>query len=134
MNIHDKINARALIKEFASISERELKARIQKLKIRSTGQFEQDIRVLGSSGSDGLTVQVFYNYYGIFVQHGLGKGIAYGDQGVSRMIGKGRKPKKWMTGVGHIRNRLAEIYEQEIADGMESAVADSLEKSITFKL
>lgn len=134
MNIHDKINARAMIKEFSRIGETEMKARINKLKIRSTGDFERDVKVLGNAGSDGLTVQVFYNYYGIFTQYGLGKGISMGDQGVSRMVGGGRKQKKWMTGIGHMRNRLGELYSQSLADGMEQSIAGSIQKSITLKL
>lgn len=122
MTIHDKINARQFIKDFAGISEKELKARINKLKIRDTGDFESSLRILGKSAQNGLSVEITYNYYAIFSQYGLGKGVSMGDQGVNRLIGGGRKAKPWMKGVGHIRSRLGELYAQEMADGFTKAV------------
>lgn len=132
MTIHDKINARAFIKSFAGISEKELKARINKLKIRDSGDFENSIKVLGKDSGNTLSVEITYLWYGIFAQYGLGKGISMGDQGVARMVGGGRKQKKWMRGVGHIRNRLGEMYAQELADGYEKAIPGTTKINLKF--
>lgn len=134
MTIHEKINAKALIQDFARISQSELQTRVNKLGIKVTGDFESSIRIIGKAASEGLTVEIFYNYYGIFSQYGLGRGIQMGDQGVARMIGGGRKQKKWMTGIGHIRKRLGEIYARDMADGMQQNIADSIQKKVTLKL
>ena len=134
MNIHDKINIRALIAEYPRIGTEEFKARFRKLKIGDTGGLESNFRMTGKLEGNSAVVEIFYRYYGDFVHQGVGRGVSLEDVGIARMVGGGRKKKPWKKGIGHTRYRLAELYQEKLGEGLEQTVKDSMDKKLEYKL
>lgn len=133
MNIHDKINLRGLIAEFPKISEKEFGARLRKLKIGDSGEFEQSLRITGKLSGTSAVMEIVYRYYGDFVHMGVGRGVSEGDVGVQRMVGGGRKKKPWKKGIAHMRYRLGELYQEKAGDALEEGIKDSMDKKYTLK-
>jgi hypothetical protein len=134
MNIHDKINLRGLVSDFPKIGEKEFGNRFRKLKIGDTGELENTLRIMGKLSGSSVIMELTYRYYGDFSHLGVGKGVTQADVGVQRMVGGGRKKKPWKKGIGHMRYRLGELYQEQLGDGLESFVKDSMDKKISFKM
>lgn len=134
MNIHDAINARALVADFAKIGRKEFVSRFRKLKIGYTYDFEHSFLMSGRATSDSLVVEIYYNYYADFTHLGVGNGVSKEDRNIQKLVGGGRKAKKWKKGLAHTNHRLAEIYQTELANGITETISGSLQKKIVFNL
>lgn len=87
------------------ITVERLKGNIKKLKIGDSGELERSIKgfVHQEAGGDVKKVELFYSWYGMFVDMGVGKGTKQGqqrDNATERKLlgtkrGKSRQPKPW---------------------------------------
>ncbi len=134
LNIHQKINLRALAREFPPIAKKEMGDRFRKLKIGQTGELQNTMTYRGKLLVNGVLLEIDYWYYGIFTALGVGKGMSQGDVAVARLVGSGRKRRNWMVGVGHARHRLGELYSQIAADEISQHVNGTYDRTLRFKL
>lgn len=134
LNIHEKINFRALAKEFPEIAKKEMTDRFRKLKIGATGALLDDMSFRGKVLVNGVMVEIDYWYYGMFVDMGVGNGISLGDVTVARMIGAGRRKKNWTRKLAAFRHRLGELYTQIAADEVTQHVNQSYDRTLRFRL
>jgi hypothetical protein len=134
MNIHDKINMRALAKEFPVIAKKEMVERFRKLKIGQSGDLLDGMSFRGKVLVNGVMVEIDYLYYGLFPDLGVGNGISAGDVSVSKLIGSGRKRKNWTRGLAAMRHRLGELYQQIAVEEVSQHVNQSYDRTIRFRL
>jgi len=134
INIHDKINIRALAKEFPEIAKKEMGERFRTLKIGVTGDLLNGMNFRGKVLVNGLMVEIDYLYYGMYTDRGLGKGITGGDVAVARLIGSGRKKKNWTRKLAGFRHRLGELYTEIAADQISHHVNQSFDRTLRFRL
>ncbi|AWW32451.1 hypothetical protein DN752_21150 [Echinicola strongylocentroti] len=133
-NIHQKINIRALAKEFPKVADKQFQERFRKLKIGVTGELMNSMGFRGSVLVDGVMVEIDYFYYGIFTAYGVGNGISLEDVNVTRLIGSGRKKKNWLKGLAHMRHRLGELYTKVVADELSQYVNESYDRTLRFRV
>jgi hypothetical protein len=134
MNIHDKINMRALAAEFPVIAKKEMVERFRKLKIGQSGDLLDGMSFRGKVLVNGVMVEIDYLYYGLFPDLGVGNGISAGDVSVSKLIGSGRKRKNWTRGLAAMRHRLGELYQQIAVEEVSQHVNQSYDRTIRFRL
>lgn len=134
LNIHQKINIRALAKEFPEIGRKEMGERFRRLKIGQSGDLLNDMSFRGKVLVNGVMLEIDYYYYGQFVDMGVGKGITLDDVSVAKLVGSGRKRKNWTRGLAHMRHRLGELYTEIAADEISQHVNQSYDRTIRFKL
>ena len=133
MNIHDKINIRALAREFPIIGRKEMQERFRKLKIGQSGDLMNQMDFRGKVLVDGLMIEIDYLYYGIFPDRGVGNGISQDDVSISRLIGSGRKKKNWTRGLAAMRHRLGELYSEIVTEEISQHVNQSYDRTIRFR-
>lgn len=114
--------------KWLEIAIKEIRNKIQKLKIGSTGDLYSSISgsIQELSGGDSYKAEILYNYYGIFPDMGVGKGQEMGDQAVNKLAGGGRKKKPWTKEIAHQAHRFGELMGKEFANKGAKAVGDSL--------
>ena len=134
MNIHDKINMRALAAEFPVIAKKEMVERFRKLKIGQSGDLLDGMSFRGKVLVNGVMVEIDYLYYGMFPDLGVGNGIKMEDVSVSKLIGSGRKRKNWTRGLAAMRHRLGELYQQIAVEEVSHHVNQSYDRTIRFRL
>jgi hypothetical protein len=134
LNIHQKINLRALAKEFPVIAKKEMAERFRKLKIGQSGLLLNDMSFRGKVLVNGIVVEIDYWYYGVFVDLGVGKGISLDDVTIARMVGSGRRKKNWTRKLAAFRHRLGELYTDIAAEEIAQHANQSLDRTLRFKL
>jgi hypothetical protein len=127
LSINQKINLRGLVEEFPRIGLKEFRQRFRKLKIGDTGNFESSFQVHSAiKGNYSVVLTISYAHYGDFVHYGVGKGITRGDNTIRRLVGSGRKAKKWKKGVSHMKYRLGELYAEVSGKDMSEKVLNMI--------
>lgn len=134
LNIHQKINIRALAKEFPLIGKKEMADRFQKLRIGQSGDLLNQMDFRGKVLVNGVMLEIDYLFYGMFPDMGVGNGITLDDVTVARLVGSGRKKKNWTRKLAHFRHRLGELYSQVAADEISQHVNQSYDRTLRFKL
>lgn len=134
LNIHQKINIRALAKEFPEIGRKEMVDRFRKLKIGATGELLDSMSFRGKVLVNGVMVEIDYQYYGIFTDLAVGRGQSMDDGDVAKLVGGGRKRKNWTRKLSAMRHRLGELYTQVAADEISQHVNQSYDRTLRFKL
>lgn len=117
------------------IAVQEIKDKINKLKVRDTGALFNSVHgsIQEISGGDAYKASLLYNYYGIFPDMGVGKGIQKGDANVGKLLGFKRKAKPWTREIAAQRHRFKEVMTTAYADEAIKSVEGSLLKKIEFK-
>lgn len=121
-----KLSERQIAQAWAQITVKLWRKNLSRLKIgkHSSGQLFRSFhyKVIGSAGGDIQRIEFAFNYYGKFVDMGVGRGTRLGDQPMSRtkrmfagkFLGAGRVPKKWYSKTFFAESqRLAEILQKE---------------------
>ena len=134
LNIHQKINIRALAKEFPIIGKKEMADRFQKLRIGQSGDLLNEMNFRGKVLVNGVMLEIDYLFYGQFIDMGVGRGMAFEDVAVAKLVGSGRKKKNWTRKLAHFRHRLGELYTQVAADEISQHVNQSYDRTLRFKL
>ncbi|MEM8564951.1 MAG: hypothetical protein AAGF85_00725 [Bacteroidota bacterium] len=113
-----------------------IQQRLQRLRVEDTGDLIRSIHgnIQELSGGDSIKAELLYNYYGIFPDMGVGKGIQRGDATVAKLVGSGRRRKPWTREIAAQRHRFIELMQIEFADEVTQNVADSLLKKIVINL
>ncbi len=92
---------------WAKITVERLKEQLIKKNIGVTGKLMQSLayNIIRNAEGDVSKAQVMFNYYGRFVDMGVGKGVKIGDRKelnnvnsrVAEAMQKHRRPKKWYS-------------------------------------
>lgn len=92
-------------------------------------------KVIGSAGGDIQRIEFAFNYYGKFVDMGVGRGTRLGDQPMSgtkrrfadKFPGAGRVPKKWYSKTFYAESqRLAEILQKEYGRRGQLVISENI--------
>jgi hypothetical protein len=129
-----------IVDEWAKILVERLKKKLSKFKISYSDSLRRSIRtdIMRGVGGDIERVQLLYNYYGAFVDMGVGRGQKIGDvKETGKMLrivgGKGRKPKKWysVTMTAEV-NTLADLMMKYYSDKTKTVVLKELPTQINL--
>jgi hypothetical protein len=129
-----------IVEEWAYILEERLKKKLSKFKISYSNSLHNSIRtdLIRAVNGQVERVQLLYNYYGAFVDMGVGRGQKIGDvKETGKMLrivgGKGRKPKKWYSvTITAECNTLADLMMKHYADKSKTVVMRELPTKINL--
>lgn len=127
--------------EFLSVLIDRWRKNIKKYNIGHEGDLDASF-TQRTSGSAGLVKgRAGFNYYGRFVDMGVGKGVKLAETGgrmtltTTRHGSRGRRPKPWFSQTwGHERRRLGEIYQKYVSDELLNYTTAALEGSVKINL
>jgi len=137
-----KLSEREIAEAWAKITIIKWKKKIASNRIGDTGSLLRSFKynVLASAQGNVLKITLIFEYYGRFVDMGVGKGVKIGDvkeSAVSRklsgkMLGNRRRPKKWYSKTFHAEvMKLSEIFAKEYGHRGVVAITENLsDKSI----
>ncbi|MEI6683763.1 MAG: hypothetical protein WCO44_14090, partial [Bacteroidota bacterium] len=118
------------------------KKKLASNKIGDTGTLLKSFKynVLASAQGNVLKITLLFEYYGRFVDMGVGKGVKIGDVKESatsrrlsgKMLGNRRRPKKWYSKTFHAEvMKLSEIFAKEYGHKGVMAITENVsDKSI----
>lgn len=115
----ENLNIKLTLKAWADITIDKWEQKIQTLKISYTHQLIESFanEVIANAGGDAARIEFAFNYYGKFVDMGVGKGVKIEDIG---MVQTTRRPKKWysktfFTEITKLKYILAEKFARKAA-------------------
>lgn len=112
------------------IAIKEIRAKIKKLRIGQTGELYRSIEGDVSPRPNGYRAELYYRYYGIFPDMGVGKGVPKDEVRLQRTLGGRRKPKRWTREVAHQGHRFGDVLGKQLADTTIQNVSKSLNRKI----
>jgi hypothetical protein len=129
-----------VVEEWAKILDERLKKKLSKFKISYSDSLRNSIRtdIIKAVGGQVDRVNLLYNYYGAFVDMGVGRGQRIGDvKETGKMLrivgGKGRKPKKWYSvTIAAECNTLADLMMKYYADKSKTVLFRELPTKINL--
>lgn len=106
----------------------------QTWKAMHSGDLDDSFSSRITKGSSKVSGRVMFNFYGRFVDMGVGKGKTLVESQTGRALLRGRtpnritrKPKPWFTNVmAAERHRLAEVVAENVAEATTASVANAL--------
>ena len=137
-----KLSEREIAQAWAKITIIKWKKKLASNRIGDTGTLLKSFKynVLASARGNVLKITLLFEYYGRFVDMGVGKGVKIGDVKESatlrtlsgRMLGNRRRPKKWYSKTFHAEvMKLSEIFAKEYGHKGVVAITENLsDKSI----
>ena len=137
-----KLSEREIAQAWAKITIIKWKKKLASNRIGNTGTLLRSFKynVLASAGGNVLKITLLFEYYGRFVDMGVGKGVKIGDVKESaasrklsgKMLGNRRRPKKWYSKTFHAEvMKLSEIFAKEYGYKGVVAITENLsDKSI----
>ena len=137
-----KLSEREIAEAWAKITIIKWKKKLASNKIGDTGTLLKSFKynVLASAQGNVLKITLLFEYYGSFVDMGVGKGVKIGDVKESaasrklsgKMLGNRRRPKKWYSKTFHAEvMKLSEIFAKEYGHRGVVAITENLsDKSI----
>ncbi len=141
-SIQPKLSEREIAEAWAKITIIKWKKKLTSNRIGDTGTLLRSFKynVLASAQGDVLKITLLFEYYGRFVDMGVGKGVKIGDVKESaasrklsgKMLGNRRRPKKWYSKTFHAEvMKLSEIFAKEYGHRGVVAITENLsDKSI----
>jgi hypothetical protein len=136
------LSEREIAQAWAKITIIKWKKKLASNKIGDTGTLLKSFKynVLASAQGNVLKITLLFEYYGRFVDMGVGKGVKIGDVKESatsrklsgKMLGNRRRPKKWYSKTFHAEvMKLSEIFAKEYGHRGVIAITESVsDKSI----
>ena len=134
-----KLSERDIAEAWAKITIQLWRKNMSRMKIgqNSSGDLYRSFKfkVIAASGGNVDRIEFAFNYYGKFLDMGVGKGTKLGDRPVSKgsrvladkMLGSVRKPKKWYSrtfyGEAH---RLFEILQKEYGRKAQVVISENI--------
>jgi hypothetical protein len=127
---------------WAKITILKWKRKMARMNVSHSGTLLNSFKynVLASAQGDVLKVTFLFEYYGRFVDMGVGKGVKIGDIKESltsrklsgKMLGNRRRPKKWYSKTFHAEvMKLSELFAKEYGHRGVLAITESVsDKSI----
>ena len=137
-----KLSEREIAEAWAKITIIKWKKKLASNKIGDTGTLLKSFKynVLASAQGNVLKITLLFEYYGRFVDMGVGKGVKIGDVKESaasrklfgKMLGNRRRPKKWYSKTFHAEvMKLSEIFAKEYGHRGVIAITENVsDKSI----
>jgi len=137
-----KLSEREIAESWAKITIIKWKKKLASNKIGDTGTLFKSFKynVLASAQGNVLKITLLFEYYGRFVDMGVGKGVKIGDVKESaasrklsgKMLGNRRRSKKWYSQTFHAEvMKLSEIFAKEYGHRGVVAITENLsDKSI----
>jgi len=137
-----KLTEREIAEAWAKITIIKWKEKLASNKIGDAGTLLKSFKynVLASAQGNVLKISLLFEYYGRFVDMGVGKGVKIGDVKESaasrklsgKMLGNRRRPKKWYSKTFHAEvMKLSEIFAKEYGHRGVLAITENLsDKSI----
>ena len=120
----DNENLRLTIEAWAEIVIKIWEDKLRKRKIIHTGELFNSFvyHIYANAGGDPERIIFAFNYYGRFVDMGVGKGVKYDDKGIMK-----RKNKPWFSATFdyHVE-QLTSILEEKYALKISSAIVNTL--------
>jgi len=128
-----------VVDEWASANVKALKTQIQKRNIGATHKLLASLAYNIVRASDGNVskAQIMFNYYGRFVDMGVGRGVKIGDVKEVRSVHaralnalNARRPKKWYSkpmaaGVNSLSELLAHHFGRQAVHTIESQISNA---------
>lgn len=110
-----------MVKRWAEFTLLKIHERIKKLKVHDTGTLQASINAVVKETSKGDTqlIRFFHEFYGAFVEWGVGRGVSVKskkeDYQYYKTLGnKGRRPRPWGGRIlWYQEKRLAELASEE---------------------
>jgi hypothetical protein len=132
-----KLSEREIAKAWAKITIIKWKKKIASNRIGDTATLLRSFKynVLASAQGNVLKITLLFEYYGRFVDMGVGKGVKIGDVKESaasrklsgKMLGNRRRPKKWYSKTFHAEvMKLSEIFAKEYGHRGVVAITENL--------
>jgi hypothetical protein len=120
-----------VMRAFLPIFKERLKRNIHDLNIGHEGDLDDSFKIATNKGSSKVTGSLKFNFYGRFVDMGVGKGTTLTERQTGRSLRDGRrgintkrKPKPWFSPQYlHETQRLPEIMNNILADIATGAVS-----------
>ena len=137
-----KLSEREIAEAWAKITIIKWKKKLASNKIGDSGTLLKSFKynVIASAQGNVLKISLIFEYYGRFVDMGVGKGVKIGDVKESaasrklsgKMLGNRRLPKKWYSKTFHAEvMKLSEIFAKEYGHRGVVAITENLsDKSI----
>ena len=137
------LSEREIAEAWAKITIIKWKKKIASNKIGDTGTLLKSFKfnVLASAQGNVLKITLLFEYYGRFVDMGVGRGVKIGDVKESatsrrlsgKMLGNRRRPKRWYSKTFHAEvMKLSEIFAKEYGHRGVIAITENVsDKSIT---
>jgi len=141
-NLQPKLSEHEIAQAWAKITIIKWKKKLVSNRICDTGTLLKSFKynVLGSAQGNVLKITLLFEYYGRFVDMGVGKGVKIGDVKESatsrrlsgKMLGNRRRPKKWYSKTFHAEvMKLSEIFAKEYGHRGVLAITENVsDKSI----
>ena len=137
-----KLTEREIAEAWAKITIKLWRKNMSRLKVgqNSSGNLYRNFKfqVIAASGGNVNRIEFAFNYYGKFLDMGVGKGTKIGDRPVSkrsrvlgdRMLGGVRKPKKWYSRTFYGESqRLFEILQKEYGRKAQVIISENINDS-----
>jgi hypothetical protein len=143
LNPGTKLTQPQIADAWAKITIKIWKDKMAKLKIGNSKALMDSFihEVISSSGGDLMKIEFAFNYYGKFVDMGVGKGVKIGGvkEGATsrrlegKMIGNRRRPKKWYsrTFAAEVM-RLTEIIRQEYMSKSVAVIMENINDNALY--
>jgi hypothetical protein len=102
-SINTEVEIKKTISEWAEITIERLQKQIRNKKIGATGSLNNSLiyKLKSLAGTGVSSVNLEFNYYGKFLDMGVGRGQKIegvkSNRDMYALIGGGRKPKKWFS-------------------------------------
>ena len=132
-----KLSEREIAEAWAKITIIKWKKKLTSNKIGDTGNLLKSFKynVLASAQGNVLKITLLFEYYGRFVDIGVGRGVKIGDVKESatsrrlsgKMLGNRRRPKKWYSKTFHAEvMKLSEIFAKEYGHRGVMAITENV--------
>ena len=106
---------------------------IRKMDIGYEGDLDASFRKSSRVESGRIKGTTSHNYYGRFIDMGVGNGVEIEDQQAGRA--GNRKPKPWyIDSWSYEKHRLAEVFQDAVANVILNETAAGLEGSVPLQL
>lgn len=131
-----------IMKEFLKILAERFRKKIKEMKIGHEGDLQDSFRGTVKKSSSEIRGRMNYNYYGRFVNLGVGKGVTLAEMKSGVSLTKGRKgkttrrkPKPWYSDtLPYETHRLSEIYAEAVSVDAGAKLAAQLNAKIEIKV
>ncbi len=112
------------------IAIKEIRAKIKKMKIGDSGELYNSIEGNVKPHGSGYRAELYYRYYGIYTDMGVGRGVPKDEVRLQKQLGGRRKPKRWTREVAHQSHRFGDVIGRRMANMAIENVSKSLNKKI----
>jgi len=127
-----------LCEDWAKYTAQRLQKSIARFKIGASGSLNYSIlyQLMGISGGDVGSIKHEFNYYGKFVDMGVGRGTkiesVMGNADIISLIGgKSRRPKRWLSKTYYAEvAELSSLLSAKYGDQYTNIIKEQITKSV----